>query len=83
MWNRAHFQQPVSHLQFARGLCYSSWGDGLDKDPSLPSNNRETQASWVRLLQVQFKHLLLRIQQKTCHHLESTLAENQLVVKQL
>lgn len=61
MSNITHFQQPVSHLQFAQGLCYSSWCDGLDEDPPLSSNHRETQTSCMRLLQIQRYDLLLHI----------------------
>lgn len=59
--NITHFQQPVSHLQFPWGLCYSSWCDGLDKDPPFSSNHRETQTSRVRLLQIQLYDVLLNI----------------------
>lgn len=40
-----HFQQPVSHLQLVRQLCYSSGCYGLDEDPPLPPDDGETQSS--------------------------------------
>lgn len=56
---QSHFQEPVSNLQFVRGLCYPSRCNGFNKYPPFSSYYRETQASRGWLLQINCYNFLL------------------------